>query len=286
MSSKSKALFANEREEFHRKLFKREILIRSSGKDAWQSRTGYIASNGDSGQVFSATLSDDLASKIGANLGESVPDLPKKPSGQVLGKKFDQLCADFLGNCFPEMKHLRPGEYKVDKVGGQDSVQVARYAQYSHLSELKRLADKSDVLATFLGNDYIVSPDVVIARYPEPDEKINGGNMPLVDDNVTREATLRASNYPEGEIKEVLHASISCKFTMRSDRAQNARTEALNLLRNRKGRTPLSFAHVVIKQLKSYMVNRQPFFLATTASLKVSDFWLLALAGRFSISMA
>jgi hypothetical protein len=36
----------------------------------------------------------------------------------------------------------------------------------------------------------------------------------------------------------ILHASISTKWTMRSDRAQNTRTEALNLIRNRKGRLP------------------------------------------------
>ena len=36
----------------------------------------------------------------------------------------------------------------------------------------------------------------------------------------------------------MLHASISAKFTMRSDRAQNSRTEALNLIRNRKGHLP------------------------------------------------
>lgn len=36
----------------------------------------------------------------------------------------------------------------------------------------------------------------------------------------------------------MLHAVISCKWTMRSDRAQNARSEALNLIRNRKGRAP------------------------------------------------
>ncbi len=35
-----------------------------------------------------------------------------------------------------------------------------------------------------------------------------------------------------------MHASISCKWTLRSDRAQNARSEALNLIRNRKGRLP------------------------------------------------
>lgn len=38
--------------------------------------------------------------------------------------------------------------------------------------------------------------------------------------------------------RPILHASISAKFTMRSDRAQNSRTEALNLIRNRKGRVP------------------------------------------------
>ena len=39
-----------------------------------------------------------------------------------------------------------------------------------------------------------------------------------------------------------MHASISAKWTMRSDRAQNSRTEALNLIRNRKGHLP----HIVV----------------------------------------
>ena len=42
--------------------------------------------------------------------------------------------------------------------------------------------------------------------------------------------------------KPVLHASVSAKWTIRSDRAQNSRTEALNLIRNRKGHLP----HIVV----------------------------------------
>lgn len=38
--------------------------------------------------------------------------------------------------------------------------------------------------------------------------------------------------------RPILHASISCKWTIRSDRSQNTRTEALNLIRNRKGHLP------------------------------------------------
>ena len=41
---------------------------------------------------------------------------------------------------------------------------------------------------------------------------------------------------------DILHASVSCKWTIRSDRSQNARTEGLNLIRNRKGKTP----HIVV----------------------------------------
>ena len=40
----------------------------------------------------------------------------------------------------------------------------------------------------------------------------------------------------------LLHAVGSAKWTLRSDRAQNVRTEALNLIRNRKGHLP----HIVL----------------------------------------
>ena len=41
---------------------------------------------------------------------------------------------------------------------------------------------------------------------------------------------------------------ISCKWTIWSDRAQNVRTEGLNLIRNRKGNTP----HIVIVTAEPY----------------------------------
>ena len=58
-----------------------------------------------------------------------------------------------------------------------------------------------------------------------------------MDDSVSLLAAIRASN---GGLP-LLHASISAKWTIRSDRSQNTRAEALNLIRNRKGHLP----HVV-----------------------------------------
>ena len=86
-------------------------------------------------------------------------------------------------------------------------------------------------------NDYMVAPDVVIYRETETDDMINE-KTDIIDDSVCNLADIRKSN---GGLP-ILHASISAKWTMRSDRAQNSRTEALGLIRNRKGHLP----HIVV----------------------------------------
>jgi hypothetical protein len=88
-----------------------------------------------------------------------------------------------------------------------------------------------------MGNDYMVAPDVVVYREPETDEEINRPEV-FVDNEVCTMSDLRKQN---GGLP-ILHASVSAKWTMRSDRAQNSRTEALNLIRNRKGNLP----HIVV----------------------------------------
>lgn len=50
------------------------------------------------------------------------------------------------------------------------------------------------------------------------------------------------SEFSGSKSHPILHASVSCKWTIRSDRAQNARSEGLNLVKNRKGRLP----HIVV----------------------------------------
>ncbi len=106
-----------------------------------------------------------------------------------------------------------------------------------HLSELRRVIDEDEKLRIVFG-DYIVKPDIVISRKPVTDPEINRREAPVADDGAATHTPLRKEN---SEV-EILHASISCKWTIRSDRSQNARTEGLNLVRNRKGKTP----HIVV----------------------------------------
>jgi hypothetical protein len=92
-------------------------------------------------------------------------------------------------------------------------------------------------LAAALGGDYLVTPDIIVGRHPVSDVEVNQVTT-IVDraEPICQFTPLLAANRPRPCL--ILHASISCKWTMRSDRAQNIRTEGLNLIRNRKGHTP------------------------------------------------
>ena len=128
---------------------------------------------------------------------------------------------------------MRPGDWSIKVVKGRDALALAEFDQYRHLLEITSALEKDKALKAIIGNDYMISPDIVIARNLEDDASINR-MRPLVDDKAATLASLRASN----KGKPILHANISCKWTIRSDRSQNSRSEALNLIRSRKGRVP------------------------------------------------
>ncbi len=141
---------------------------------------------------------------------------------------FESSCQVFLTESLAQLQHIRPGRYSVER-----GRQISQFDQYAHLDELRRLSDSNRELKTLLGSDYLITPDVIVARAAEDDENINLNQL-LVDDHVARRTALRTKN----GARSTLHASISCKLTIRSDRVQNTRSEALNLIRNRKGRLP------------------------------------------------
>ena len=85
---------------------------------------------------------------------------------------------------------------------------VSQFSQYAHLARLQALIDNdaSKTLKSEIGSDYLIEPDVTVG--------------------------LALS------VGESLHASVSCKWSIRSDRVQNIRHEAIILTRHRRGRQP------------------------------------------------
>lgn len=187
------------------------------------TQTRGVPSIADVSNRTSREIASALVDKIGP-----LQNQLEKPAGQTSGSLFEGACQEFLADCFAQFQHLRPGRFSVER--GQS---ISRYAQYAHLDELRSLADASRALKTHLGTDYLIKPDVVVVRAAETDAVINQDGD-LVGEDVAENSSLRQAN---GALA-TLHASVSCKLTIRSDRVQNTRSEALNLIRNRKGRLP------------------------------------------------
>ena len=217
MSDSSEALIAEQRKVFHRSLVEKGVLaISASG----------IPSNADSSNRLSTRIASGIAEQLMAELHE-------RHVGQTSGSKFETIVADYVALTFPQLQNVRPGDWTVIKLGNRGIHKTSCYAQYEHLAYLDELTKENRSLSAMMGNDYMVAPDIVVYRKPCSDQELNTP-IKTVDDATCLEADLRASN---GR-KPILHASISAKWTMRSDRAQNSRTEALNLIRNRKGPLP------------------------------------------------
>lgn len=156
-------------------------------------------------------------------------------AGQMAGNKFEVVVGEYLEETLPKLRHIRPGKFQVAKGGTR--LAIAACEQYAHLSSLAEAVSSNADLAVAIGMDYLIKPDVMVLRHPEPDEVINASEF-VVDTSLASLTGVRSAN----SSLPLLHASVSCKWTMRSDRAQNARSEALNLVRNRKGRLP----HIVV----------------------------------------
>ena len=181
-------------------------------------------SNADGDSATSIAIAQRIFDQI-----QSEATIGARLAGQISGGKFEQITRSFIETTFSRLGNLRPGKWDFDP----EKRAIFRFEQYHHLAELRQLAYKNPEIAVLLGSDYVIAPDVLVVREPEPDEVINR-DQTVVDETVGLRSGIRERNNK----LPILHASISCKWTLRSDRAQNARSEALNLIRNRKGRAP------------------------------------------------
>ncbi len=224
------SILKQQRDEYHRDLASRVLGYRPNGS----------MTNADSSSKTSSAIACQLAQIIKQNLQLELREIAA--TGQELGSRFADATCKFLKGSFLKLEHARPGPWGFSV--SQASPGIARYEPYTHLARvqefIERLRKDDPAAAVSFEADYFVMPDIVIFRYPWADADINRQESLVGDDpEVAGYTPFRKRSASQAGI---LHASISCKWTIRSDRAQNARTEALNLLRTRKGRAP----HIVV----------------------------------------
>jgi hypothetical protein len=160
---------------------------------------------GESDDDGSTTANVDLFSdEVESRIETAMERLAAEPSaGSALERALQLDLMDSLSVLSPDRHWL------VTRSGT-----VNQFSQYAHLSELQRLFVEIPAVRATVGRDYQVSTDVMVGL-PNP----------------------KGPEHPH-----VLHAAVSSKLTIRSDRVQNIRYEFGMLVRNRKGRLP----HLVV----------------------------------------
>ena len=194
----------------------------------FSNRAGITYPNfADRGSRSSILIANGIAEALGFSR-----QISKQISAQRAGALFETLTCEFIEHTFAAIRHMRPGKWKYLT----SQTQISRFVQYCHLQAFDHLVRDDRSLSTALGHDYLVTPDIVVARSPVSRDDVNRKTLFLDDPGIATLTPSLESNHSTA--LPFLHASISCKWTIRSDRSQNTRTEALNLIRNRKGNLP------------------------------------------------
>jgi hypothetical protein len=217
----SEPSLAELRAQFHSRLSQKVLSIRAHKSARGTPTPVYANADGHS------ELSVDFAARMAARLP---PATAPSLKGSAIGSAFERVVMSFVDESLKLLP--RPGPKKLRVELGRV---ISRFAQYAHLDEIEAMVNANPELSATLGGNYLVNPDLVVCWDPLEDDEL----APAIGTPETQHADLSPIRLSSpGPGLPILHASISCKWSLRSDRGQNTRTEALNLVRNRKGRTP------------------------------------------------
>jgi len=225
-------LIQDARVNFHRKLLESSVVGLRDNVPTMAD----VSSDGSRAIAVHLTQAMSASTGVGAKASTL--------SGQTLGRLFSQYTAEFITRCLQLLPQPSVGTWEITLERPID-----HFDQYGHLSEIKALVAKYEELQLDFGEDYVITPDIVVAKRGAPDAAFGAGLIEA-GDVIASVTPIRRSNTE----RPILHASISCKWTIRSDRAQNTRTEALNLVRNRKGRLP-TVAAVTIEPMPTRLAS-------------------------------
>ena len=178
------------------------IFVRSllGWKSSSTNKLGWdrVPNNADIDNRESLQLSAGILESLSARAGQALPPPPPSP-----GALLEEAVRIDLAR---ELEARDNSRHWTARRGAP----VTDYSQYVHLLHLNQLVVDNPTLSVTIGQDYLIRPDVLIGLEDVP--TING--LPL------------------------LHAAVSCKWTIRSDRVQNIRHENNQMVRHRRGRQP------------------------------------------------
>jgi len=228
------------REDFLRSIFTEIVALHepTAREDSKKNPTTKPYPNfADGDSELSIALAEGVLNRVSS---ECVSTLPAEEAAAGTGR-FAKSVEDYLSACFLRLEHLRPGNWKFTTTQRGGSISV--YDQHGHPNADEQLTGENSEIATLLEKDCYIGADILVGRAPVSDEQINASEKLLGPcDRIASLTRLRERNIStdgngeacDSSMPQILHAMISCKWTLQSDKAQ---TEAFNLMCKGDGRS-------------------------------------------------
>ena len=136
------------RAEYHGRVCKEIVRIT-------RAKTRTYPNFADGSSDASRLIAEGIVRRLGCAQNE------ERVSDQRAARLFECATRDFVGSAFSLLPHLRPGEwhYGVERP-------LSEYGQFEPLPRSEKAVAGMQELATTLGTDYIIRPDIVISRMP------------------------------------------------------------------------------------------------------------------------
>lgn len=149
------------RAEYHRRICTEIIRISARGARGQNVAVSYPNfADGSSGA--SSRIAWGIVERLGCTgKGQAI-------TGQTAGRLFEQATRDYIEKAFGLLCHLRPGKWLYSTQSP-----ISEFDQYEHLSGLASIVARKRELASALGTDYIIAPDIVVCREPVSDDTVN-----------------------------------------------------------------------------------------------------------------
>ena len=208
------------RGEYHRRLVAEISFVKAKGR-AWHERREEHS--------LRAAILRHLLQCLGAgsaSRGENIIGVPEEQfimhTEWFLNEAFSRAEGG-SGDAWQAVGYCRNGLARIEE-------------KYAYVRDIQKVLAKHPAIREELGGT-VITPDIAVVK--EIELGWEGESRPTSDGKEIQ-GTGTAVAEQTGLLGRplALRAAVSCRWTIRSDRAQNTRTEALNLIRNRKGNTP------------------------------------------------
>ena len=181
----------------------------------------------DEATAMSGELTRQMISKLSCAIGT------RKLPPDTIGQRFAELTRTFIGQSLSVLGRPIIGEWIVSTTGVHMAVDA--FGRHTTVADVQRVLVADPRLRIELNHYCVIAPDIIVARRVHHRDLTSLGPELACEERNIQPGTV---SHRDAIYNYLLHAVISCHWTVRGPPDERRSVDVLNLFHNRRGSTP------------------------------------------------